>query len=397
MEKVKLKKIKLENFKSYKEFDVDFTDNDGNILPSFGFFGPNGSGKSTIIMAIGVLFENFEGRYWTVASSYLRKFLRNVKNQNVDLSSSKMIDTSEILNNMDDDGNYKGDIDEKKLSKKTYSDDFFKLVGTFVKENGVEYDVVISNDKEDWICDKSDKIISPKKWHPKKVVDNLNDQCFFTRYDVELNKFSLKRSEWDDFKKFFEKVSGFKIEENSCESSLFKDPLVDKYVLSFKINKPHETIVEKQASDGEKKIIKNYSTILNKDKKPSIILIDNVEMHVHLDRHALLLKSIEECFPESQIIYTTHSESLIKDQHNFPMKSLWKIDGEYVDAKNFQYVAHICKNKDRTKIVPSLSVMCSMCSSGSKEEDHLTINDLTELIPENIDYKEILKNNKKNE
>ena len=391
MEKVKLKKIKLKNFKSYKEFDVDFTDNNGDVLPSFGFFGPNGSGKSTIMMAVGVLFENFEGRHWTVASSYLRKFLRNVKNQNVNLSSSKMIDTSEVFNNMDDNGNYNGNIDEEKLSKKAYLDDFFKLVGTFVKEDGLEYDVIISNDKEDWICDKDDKIISPKKWHPKKIVEDLNNQCFFTRYDVELNKFSLKRSKWDKFKEFFEKVSGFEIEENNCNSSLFKDPMVDKYVLSFKIKKPHETIVEKQASDGEKKIIKNYSTILNKDKKPSIILIDNVEMHVHLDRHVLLLKSIEECFPESQIIYTTHSDSLIKNQNIFPMKSLWKIDGKYVEAKNFQYVAHICKNKKRTKIAPSLSAMCSMCSTGSNEDDHLTINDLIDLIPENIDYKKYLK------
>jgi predicted ATP-binding protein involved in virulence len=40
---------------------------------------------------------------------------------------------------------------------------------------------------------------------------------------------------------------------------------------------------------------------------PSIILIDNVEMHVESGRHLPLIRAMKRCFNNSQIITTTHS------------------------------------------------------------------------------------------
>ena len=40
---------------------------------------------------------------------------------------------------------------------------------------------------------------------------------------------------------------------------------------------------------------------------PSIILVDNVEMHVESKRHIKLINAMKECYPNAQIFATTHS------------------------------------------------------------------------------------------
>jgi predicted ATP-binding protein involved in virulence len=86
-----------------------------------------------------------------------------------------------------------------------------------------------------------------------------------------------------------------------------------KYVLSFWIHKPNETISREECSAGERKIIKSFSTLLNRDYTPKIILIDNVSMHVESGRHLDLIYAMRQCFPFSQIFATTHSYRISKN------------------------------------------------------------------------------------
>jgi hypothetical protein len=116
------------------------------------------------------------------------------------------------------------------------------------------------------------------------------------------------------FKELFESVTGFEIEENKDIDNYFSGTLdsnlkmlMKEYVLAFNVKKPTGTIQHKECSDGEKKIIKAFSTILTLEYTPKIILIDNVEMHVERGRHLKLIESLKKCFPDSQIFTTTHS------------------------------------------------------------------------------------------
>jgi predicted ATP-dependent endonuclease of OLD family len=158
------------------------------------------------------------------------------------------------------------------------------------------------------------------KDHPQHIKEGIVRQCFRTRYDEELNTFQLRLDRWNIFKELFESVTGYIVEKKESEMSPFtiRDPslyaqtaMMDKYVLELKIIKPNEIITDRECSKGEKKVLKNFTTLLNKDDIPSLILIDDVEMHVELDRHLILINCIEQCFPGSQTIFTTHSPKII--------------------------------------------------------------------------------------
>ena len=75
----------------------------------------------------------------------------------------------------------------------------------------------------------------------------------------------------------------------------------DDYVLGFLVRKPKEVIRQKMCSAGEKKIAKCFSTILNATVQPSIIVVDNVLMHIEVGRHLAVMKSLSKMFPRKPV------------------------------------------------------------------------------------------------
>jgi ABC-type lipoprotein export system ATPase subunit len=259
--------LELKNFGLYDHVVVDFTSKEQKIVePLMCLIGPNGCGKTTILSAVQMLFCKFgeydEQRY----KSLFTRYLRNVK----EISSIK--------------------VEDQDLMVK----------GTFSISNGKDYDVCIT---------RQNGVVS---FHPQCVSDFLPYFCFSARFDQELDIFQLKRSEWNRFKNLFEGIAGYEISEDVTLFDQSEDTrlnnLIKDYVLGFNARKDGNLIGHKQCSAGEKKIIKTFSTILNKIVQPRIILIDNAVMHVESERHLNVVKSIEECFCDSQVILTCHSE-----------------------------------------------------------------------------------------
>ena len=140
--------------------------------------------------------------------------------------------------------------------------------------------------------------------------------CYYTRFDQELRKFQLDRSKWSLFKELFEAVTGFEIEEEETEFAVGNSRISKEFVFGFFVKKPNETIHYKECSDGERKIMKSFSSLLNLEYIPSVILIDNVEMHVESGRHLPLIKAMKKCFDTSQIVTTTHSYHISRNFSN---------------------------------------------------------------------------------
>jgi len=328
--RIRLRSIRLLNFKSYEDYTVDFVDNSA-IQRVVGLFGPNGTGKSTLLDAIGMLFSNYCGSDRQRVSSSLKRYIRNVENIGV----------------VEVDDNFDIDMGGKK----------FSIEGDFIVEDGTSYSVTVGNDPKifKWSNGSEDGKSSEEgervfvtglvNDHPPEIKKSLTKQCYVTSYDKELNKFQLRKDRWDVFKMLFEAVTGFPVDkfDGELDEETVADDRkraamahLDQYILGISIKKPLETITERQCSDGEKKIIKNFTTLLNSDFVPSIILIDNVEMHVEIDRHMNLLDCIGKCFPDSQIVFTTHSETIITEfdirnlislvNKNISRDQLWRQD-----------------------------------------------------------------------
>ena len=266
---LKLKKLILRNFGRHEHVTLDLSSGSGALGLSC-LVGPNGTGKTTCLDAIQLLFDNYNGYS---GDRYRAKMASRIRSKD---GSSAMMNNSE-----------------------------FSVKGIFLSNNG-EYEVEVT----------SKEVISR---HPEEISSRFMHYCYYASFDRELHMFTLKRGRWNQFKQFFSGMTGFEVEEdeNVFDQSDNRDysKMMKEYVLGFKIKKPDETISHRRCSAGERKIIKCFSTILNREVQPAIILIDNVTDHVEIPRHLPLMQHMQECFPNSQIISTCHS---IPVQRNFP-------------------------------------------------------------------------------
>jgi len=265
---IKLRSIRFHNYKVFDDYYLDFSDN--NSCKNFAcFIGSNGSGKTTILDCIQMIFSKYDSYE---EKRLVAKLGRSVRH------------TSKDHNGIYDDSNF--------------------LISADIMMPNKNYTVEIT--KNGFIKD-----------HPPEVKDIMQRICFYARFDFELHQFQLNRSKWLMFKELFESVTGFEIEEKSNVFDLSQDPiqakLLNDYVLGFFVHKPNEIISNNECSAGEKKIIKSFSTLLNKDYIPPIILVDNIEMHVESGRHIYLIESMKKCFPNSQLFTTTHSYQISRN------------------------------------------------------------------------------------
>jgi energy-coupling factor transporter ATP-binding protein EcfA2 len=266
---LRLKKLILRNFGRHENVTLDLSSQGGTIGLAC-LVGPNGTGKTTILDAIQLLFDNYNGY---TGDRYRAKMISRIRNK--DGLSPMALDCD------------------------------FSVKGVFISD-GNEYEVEVT----------SKEVVSR---HPEAISSRFAHYCYYANFDRELHMFTLKRKRWEQFRKFFSGMTGYAVEEDSnvFDQSDNKDyaKMLKEYVLGFRVEKPGETISHRRCSAGERKVIKCFSTILNRSAQPAIILIDNVTDHVEIARHLPLMQHLQECFPESQIISTCHS---IPVQRNFP-------------------------------------------------------------------------------
>ncbi len=297
-----IKSIRFQDFRVFKDCEFSF-ENKKFVC----FIGPNGTGKSTSLSIIQLLFQRFEGYEISRLKAYLGKAVRN-----------------------EGDDLYSGIYTKN---------DFLVTANIQIGEENIEIKINKSGFMNDY---------------PEHLKSLLYRLCFTTGFDKSLDKFQLVRTKWESFKELFEAITGYEIEEQKVQLSLSEDPIEEKmmqdYVLGFIVRKPQGVVSHKNCSDGERKVIKSLSTLLNMVPTPRIICIDNIEMHVEIQRHMPLINALKKCFPDSQIFSTTHSPRVIK--------TLLKT-GEIYDLR-FIYANELEKtNPGRIYLIDEIDNLCS--------------------------------------
>lgn len=265
---VKIKHLHIQDYKIFHNYKIDFTYN-GEVNNFASFIGPNGSGKSTTLEIVQTLFANYDAYDKKRLNRLLGKSVRHV------------------------DGDDQSGI---------YGSSTFKITADLSSSYG---DYTVSLTKDGFGDD-----------HPERIKNLAMRLCYYARFDQELRQFQLDREKWPLFKELFESVTGFKIAEQETEFAIGNSKVSKDFVFGFYVQKPNETIHYKECSDGERKIMKSFSSLLNLEYTPSIILIDNVEMHVESGRHLPLIKCMKKCFGDSQIVTTTHSYHISRNFAN---------------------------------------------------------------------------------
>lgn len=289
--KICLTKLELVNFGKYEDSVIDFKHGE-DILSTICLVGPNGTGKTTILDAITMLCSNYSGYTQQRFSEMMFHRVRNWMH----------IESDEKIKNAS--FSVKGTFEATyPLWEAPYKYDGAKIIGQDRNGTKVEYVVEFTRHKF-------------RYRHPEFIEQRLVRYCFMARFDNELTTFQLRRSKWPLFQQLFSSVTGFPVEE---DIDIFHDTsdtrmrrIKENYVLGFLVKKPKEIIRHKMCSAGEKKIAKCFSTILNATVQPSIIIVDNVLMHIEVGRHLSVMNSLSMCFPNSQLVVACHSTPVSK-------------------------------------------------------------------------------------
>jgi energy-coupling factor transporter ATP-binding protein EcfA2 len=331
---LRIKKIHIKNFQTYEDYTLDFTDKNGKAKQFICFVGSNGTGKSTALNIIQLLMGDKFGDNAERIAANLYKYIRNTNTI-----------TFDAVNKADN----------------------FNLLAEFESKNG-DYEVEIDKD-------------GFQQKHPKAFVNCLSRLCYFARFDQELHQFQLHKDYWPNFKMLFETVTGYEIHEYKNVFGLgtsSTDRLKD-YILGFHVDKGHDLISFQDCSKGERKVIKSFSTLLNMEIKPMILLVDDIAMHVAIDRHLALIDAMSECYPNTQIISTAHSQRITKclDKSEF-IYDLRAVHAPDIFSQN-QWRFRI-QDEIEDAIYKLKGLISTFNSIGTKvgEDGHVSIADLIE-------------------
>lgn len=280
---IKLKRLQLVNYCGYRTFDLDMTDGDG-IKKWTMLYGPNGVGKSNFLEAVRLLSYPTTIRGRPDLTLFFRRLTYHP--------------------------DYQPGLEGFDKSKTEMS-----MLATFATPEG-DKEVEIKND---WTLRGSGLT--------KDEIGSIKPLTMYLDADNPMNmqKFQLKAQYKEQFLDFARAVYGFDCHIPDAKTNMHKelDPITGEWTtfyLDFVITKFGNTKVHfKRMSAGEKKIATMLRTLFNQafdNENAGILLIDNIEMHIYFKRHMLLIKKLEEHFPDRQIIATTHSPIIIEEMED---------------------------------------------------------------------------------
>ncbi len=258
----KFKKLKIKNWKLFKNFEIRFIDKDNKPLPLVVIVGINGSGKTTILDALGKYSKSK-----TKSKNVNEKTTIELYCNSEDLSNSLFEDEDQPLFR---DINLGQDISDQKISR---------YVTYFNIEN------VFFSKLKDEIPKYIKKFIYEKNMLANDVYETLSKHIVDIFKGMDLNI-------------TFSRMDG--------EKNLYFKNKVGK---EFSID---------EISTGEKTLLSNVLYLYLLDMKGQVILIDEPETSIHPHWQNKILKLYENFAIKNncQIIIATHSPQIIGSAKN---------------------------------------------------------------------------------
>ncbi len=86
-------------------------------------------------------------------------------------------------------------------------------------------------------------------------------------------------------------------------------------------------------ADFCKKLFDRYPDSPNPLKEPAVLLVDEIDLHLHPQWQRGLIKSLSAIFPKTQFIVTTHSPFIIQSMENVNLYSLHRIGNQTIEKQ----------------------------------------------------------------
>lgn len=317
---MKINNIKLNNFRGIEKLELDI---DGRNTV---FYGINGSGKTTVLSAITILYSRL------IQKSIKNRYKLNVNIESTDImfgKSESILNIEGCFTDSNKDFSYMKKYNKRLKTRKhnpSGLDDFAEVFSDFI----------IQDDE------KSLPIFMNYGVH--RVVLDIPLRINKTHTFDRVSAFERAVESKIDFRTFFEWFRNQEDYENEIKVSVdpthedfslkavknaiyfflegFSNLRVQRNPLRMVISKENVKFEINQLSDGEKCILALIGDLarrlslanpsLNNPLEGSgIVLIDEVELHMHPGWQRRILPTIFDMFPNVQFFVTTHSPQVL--------------------------------------------------------------------------------------
>lgn len=323
-----IQKIQARNFKGFENLEIDLNGKSTVI------FGINGTGKSSILNVINFTFWNWINRLNPAQGTSFRNFTQDMVRfgaGKIELSASILLD-SELFY----------------LSRSYTKSQLGKAAGANVSKK--EYDKIVAYFQDHYLKEESDMPVFVNYSTNRAVIDiplrirnkhdfskitaleradekELDFRTFFEWYrnqeDIE-NELKIEKNDISYEDKFLKSV---RTAVTAMLGNKYSDLKVKRNPLCLKVKKGNKDIRVDQLSDGEKCTIALFGDLArriamanpNKDNPlegEGIVLIDEIELHLHPSWQRRVLNVLKETFPNIQFIVTTHSPQVLGEADN---------------------------------------------------------------------------------
>lgn len=345
---MKIKEIKLDSFRGIRKADINL---EGK---SAVFFGINGTGKTTILRAIDLIYANIIGGLLQTRKKLAELEIDDINN---DDNSGRiwinfLIDGSEI--------GYHRQID--RVPRKTHDKKHLEDIINVFKGKYLDEFIDSSNGSVDFIKKSAPMPVFVNYGVNRAVMDTTVVKTGKTY--GKLDAFENAIESRIDFKSFFEWFRQQEDLENELIArtkgvwgenyklptlnavrqamlSMFPDfstVRFDRQLDTLVFEKNRKVLKINQLSDGEKCVIAlfgdiarrmaiaNDDILVNLLALQGVVLIDEVDLHLHPAWQRKIVKMLQDTFPNVQFIITTHSPQVlggVDDRFNiFSIESL---------------------------------------------------------------------------
>ena len=379
---MKIEQIRVKNFRGISSTELNFQ-NKCTV-----FYGINGVGKTTILTAIDLLY-----------SSIINKIVHNRFKQGIQIESTDIqfgkthceISCDFYFNDFEETISYSRTM-QRKDKKRMHDASALKKMADAFREKCIESEngmpIFVNYGVNRTVVDiplriRNTHIFDKESAFEKAIESKIDFRTFFEwfRYQEDLeNQIRVRENpEYMDVALNSVKNAVYMMLENVSNLRIERNPL------AMKVDKGGISLRVEQLSDGEKCTIALFGDLARRlslanpnSNNPllgsGVVLIDEIELHMHPSWQRKILPMLRKCFPNIQFIVTTHSPQVLGE-----LDESYNIFSVEKEQDNINY-----------KLMPALVgwdcnyiLKCFMGTDNLNLDTQKLIEDIYDLISEN--------------
>lgn len=315
--------LKIEKVRNLKEIEIKLDDDKRKHLI---FTGKNGSGKTSVLEAIASYIDNIKTiseyqNYLKIGLDNLQFFRKNNDKINEEETEKKIVGFRKQLSNLSKGIDLIFNISNKKIAEEIESGEL--IIAYYKAERIFEADIPRQIEKVE-LKDNYRMEDAPRKEFIKYLLDLKATQAF-SRTGNKQEKAEKIENWFNNFEKLLQEIFDSKDLNLVFDEETFQFRLEEERKEPFDFNTLSSgyaavlDIIVDIIIRMEKKTGKNF-----KFDMQGVVLIDEIETHLHLELQKRILKILLTIFPRIQFIVTTHSPFILSSLENATIYDLEK-------------------------------------------------------------------------